>query len=162
MTTYELYKSVLERGDFNLASVESKIEVSWIEDKITTEEKEELLALAYEKVNENQQVDVLALFNELQTELNEIKTKLFVDHAETEVWTQGMSVKKGQTVLADVDGDGVYDFCIYDGGRSYTGLSIGKIDGWFKTDANGVKTHTITQNNGQYVLTPITTESIEE
>ena len=70
-----------------------------------------------------------------------------------------MSVKKGQTVLADVDYDGIYDFCLYDGGRSYTGLSIGKIDGWYKTDANGVKTHTITQADGKYVLTPIQTQA---
>lgn len=162
MTIYELIKSVLERGDFSLSRMEEKINKAWIVDELTDAQKAELLALAYSQVNENQQVDVLALFNELQTELAEIKAKLFVDHAETEVWTNGMSVKKGQTVLADVDGDGVYDFCLYDGGRSYTGLSIGKIDGWFKTDVDGNKTHTITRNGSEYVLTPIQTEPTEE
>lgn len=162
MTIYELIKSVLERGDFNLSRMEEKINKAWIVDELTDEQKAELLDLAYSKVNENQQVDVLALFNELQTELAEIKTKLFVDHAETEVWTSGMSVKKGQTVLADVDGDGAYDFCLYDGGRSYTGLSIGKIDGWFKTDVDGNKTHIITKDGSNYVLTPIQTEPTEE
>ena len=142
--------------------MEEKIEKSWIEDKLTDEQKHELLDLAYSTVNENAQVDLLAVIHDLQERIATIETKLFADHPDLEVWTQGMSVQKGQTVLADVDGDGVYDFCLYDGGRSYTGLSIGKIDGWFKTDVDGNKTHTISRDGSTYVLTPIVTEPTEE
>lgn len=162
MKVYELIKKVLERGDFSLSAMEERINKAWIVDELTDEEKNELLDLAYANVNENAQVDVLAVVHELQERINALEQKLFVEHSETQVWTQGMSVNKGQTVLADVDGDGVYDFCLYDGGRSYTGLSIGKIDGWFKTDANGTKTHTITKAGSNYVLTPIVTEPTEE
>lgn len=159
MTVYELYKSVLESRDFDLAKMEEKIEKSWIEDKLTDEQKAELLALAPTKADELKNLDLLKALSDLQTKVALIESKLFVDHRDTEVWTQGMSVAKGQTVLCDVDGDGAYDFCLYEGGRDYTGLSIGKIDGWFKTDANGVKTHTITRDGSKYVLTPIETES---
>ena len=158
MTVYELYKSVLASRDFDLAKMEEKIEKSWIEDKLTDEQKAELLALAPSKADEVRNLDILKALSDLQSKVATIEAKLFVDHASTEVWTQGMSVAKGQTVLCDVDGDGAYDFCLYDGGRDYTGLSIGKIDGWFKTDANGTKTHTITRDGSNYVLTPIETE----
>ena len=162
MTTFELYKSVISGGDFNLATMEQKIEASWIEDKLTDEQKTELLLLASEHAKEDKQVDLLAVVNDLQSRIATLEKAFFVDHPDHEVWTSGMSVAKGQTVLADVDGDGAYDFCLYDGGRSYTGLSIGKIDGWFKTDANGVKTHTISQKDGKYVLTPISVEDSAE
>lgn len=158
MKVYDIYKKVLERGDFDLETMERKIESSWIEEKLTDEEKAELLALAPTKADELKNLDLLKALSDLQTKVALIESKLFVDHASTEVWTQGMSVAKGQTVLCDVDGDGAYDFCLYDGGRDYTALSIGKIDGWFKTDSNGTKTHTITRDGSAYVLTPITTE----
>ena len=35
---------------------------------------------------------------------------------------------------------------MYDGGRSETSLSVGKIEGWFKVTSAGAKTHTITRN----------------
>lgn len=162
MKVYDLIKKVLERGDFSLSAMEEKIEKSWLEDNLSDEEKHELLDLAYSKVNENAQVDVLALAHELQERLARIEAKLFVEHSDYEVWVRNMSVAKGQTVLADVDGDGIYDFCLYDGGRDYTALSIGKIDGWFKTDVDGNKTHIITRDGSDYVLTPIVTEPTEE
>lgn len=162
MKVYELIKKVLERGDFSLSAMEEKIEKSWLEDKLSDEEKHELLDLAYSKVNENAQVDVLALAHELQERLATIEAKLFVEHSDYEVWVRNMSVAKGQTVLADVDGDGIYDFCLYDGGRDYTALGIGRIDGWFKTDVDGNKTHVITKDGSNYVLTPIQTEPTEE
>ena len=110
MKVYELITKVLERGDFSLSAMEEKINKAWIVDELTDEEKQELLDLAYANVNENAQVDVLAVVHELQERINALEQKLFVEHSETQ---------------------------LYDGGRSYTGLSIGKIDGWFKTDANG-------------------------
>ena len=162
MTNYELIKKVLLQGDFDLAKMEEKIEKSWIEDKLTDEQKHELLDLAGNNADEEKELDLLAIINDLQTRLDRLEAVLLVDHQDTPVWVQGMSVNKGQTVLADVDGDGAYDFCLYDGGRSYTALSIGKIDGWFKTDAEGNKTHTITKDGSAYVLTPIVTEPAEE
>lgn len=159
MKVYDLIKKVLERGDFDLSRMEEKVEKAWIEDKLSDEEKAELLDLAYANANEGKEFDVLKAVNDLQTEVAEIKAKLFVEHSDYEVWVSGMSVAKGQIVLCDVDGDGMYDFCLYDGGRSYTGLSIGKIDGWYKTDVDGNKTHVITRDGSAYVLTPIQTQA---
>ena len=56
----------------------------------------------------------------------------------------------------DVTGDGEYDLCRYDGGRAYTSLSIGKIEGWHLVTASGEATHVITRDaSGGYILTPI-------
>lgn len=159
MKVYELIKKVLERGDFSLSAMEEKINKAWIVDELTDEQKAALLDLAYANANEGKEFDVLKAVNDLQSEVAEIKAKLFVEHSDYEVWVSGMSVAKGQIVLCDVDGDGAYDFCMYDGGRDYTGLSIGKIDGWYKTDVDGNKTHVITRDGSAYVLTPIQTQA---
>jgi hypothetical protein len=59
-------------------------------------------------------------------------------------------------VRYDVTGDGELDLCQYNGGRSYTSLSIGKIEGWNLLDRELNRTHTITRDaDGGYVLTPI-------
>jgi len=45
---------------------------------------------------------------------------------------------------------------MYDGGRSETSLSVGKIDGWYKVTSNGTKTHIITRSSdGTFSLTEI-------
>ena len=83
----------------------------------------------------------------------------FSSDAISEVWVSGMVTAKGQTVLYDVDKDGVLDYCRYDGGRQTTSSSPGKIEGWVKTDANGNVTHRIVKDeNNQIILVPIEEE----
>jgi hypothetical protein len=72
------------------------------------------------------------------------------------VWTYGMSVAKGQTVLYDVLKDGQLRYCRYDGSRTATSLAPGKIDGWVVlASANGQVTHKIVRVDGVNTLVPV-------
>ena len=72
------------------------------------------------------------------------------------IWQAGYQTQQHEIVRYDVTGDGEYDLCRYDGGRSYTALSIGKIEGWRLLDRELNATHDITRDaDGGYVLTPI-------
>ena len=123
--------------------------------KISEEDLTYLLNLAAENADDNRQIDVAALIADLEQRVSALESKGIV------VWVAGMVTAKGQTVLYDVDKDGVLDYCRYDGGRQTTSSSPGKIEGWVKTDANGNVTHRITKDeNGQIILVPV--EEVEE
>jgi hypothetical protein len=99
---------------------------------------------------------------EVERRLDAIENPPEENEAEPEpsypVWTAGMTVNRGDVVLCDVTGDGELDRCQYNGGRSYTSLSIGKIDGWQLLDAELNPTHDIRKDSaGNYVLTPLST-----
>ena len=68
-----------------------------------------------------------------------------------------MSTAKGQTVLYDIIKEGRLRYCRYDGGRSATALSPGKIDGWvILSGAGGAVTHTVQKDEqGNIVLVPV-------
>lgn len=60
----------------------------------------------------------------------------------------------------DVTGDGALDLCRYDGGRSYTSLSIGKIEGWHLLNRELEDIAAITRDaDGGYIITPIEPEA---
>lgn len=150
MTIYNIFESVINGGMFVLSDMEQKIEASWIEGKITLDEKIALLALAAEKADDIKQIDILAKLADLEQRVSALESKGIV------VWVAGMVTAKGQTVLYDIDKDGALDYCRYDGGRASTSLSPGKINGWVKTDASGNPTHTIEKDeNGDIILVPI-------
>ena len=48
-----------------------------------------------------------------------------------------MQARPGDVVYFDWNNDGILDLLRYDGGRSYTTLSPGKIDGWHVVDSTG-------------------------
>ena len=154
MTTFEIYKTVINGGCFVLTDMEEKIEASYIEGKLSLEEKVELGALAAERADDCKQIDVATMLADLEQRVAALESKGVV------VWVAGMVTKKGQTVLYDVDKDGVLDYCRYDGGRASTSSSPGKITGWVKTDANGNVTHTIEKDeNGAIILVPVEVEA---
>jgi len=79
-----------------------------------------------------------------------------LETADYVVWKAGYVTKRNEIVKFDLDGDGVYDYVMYAGGRTETSLSVGKIDGWYKVTSAGVKTHSITRNSdGTFTVTPI-------
>ena len=153
MTTFEIYKAVINGGCFVLSNMEEKIEASYIEGKITFEEKVELGALAAEKADDTRQIDIPTILADLERRVSALESKGVV------VWVSGMVTAKGQTVLYDVDKDGVLDYCRYDGGRASTASRPGNIEGWVKTDANGNVTHTIEKDgSGNIILVPVEVE----
>lgn len=150
MTVYEIYKNVINNGEFVLSSMEEKIETVYAQDKITAEERSELLSLASNMAKPEMQIDIIAKLAELEQRI------AVIEGAGVVVWTSGMSVSKGQTVLYDVLKDGQLRYCRYDGGRSATSLSPGKIDGWVVLDSvNGTPTHKIVRVDGVNTLVPI-------
>lgn len=150
MTVYEIYKNVINGGDFMLSSMEEKIETVYAQDKITAKERTELLDLASNMAKPEKQIDIVAKLAELEARV------AVIEGAGVVVWTNGMSVAKGQTVLYDVLKEGQLRYCRYDGGRSATSLSPGKIDGWVVLDsANGTVTHRIVRVDGENTLVPV-------
>lgn len=150
----DFIKAILNQHNYVYAEMEERITKMYLMGKISAEDMAELLDLAAENANDSNEVDLVALIADLEQRVSALEAK------GVKVWTSGMVVAKGQTVLYDVTGDGVLDYCRYDGGRASTALSVGKIDGWVKTTPEGQPTHKISKdNNGNYVLEPINTPS---
>ena len=149
---YESLKTCISFGDYALEDMEQRIDRCWVEGRITTDQRDELRTLAAESARESAQVDVLA-------KLRELEERIFAIEHPTEqyvIWTAGYQTKQHEIVRYDVSGDGELDLCQYNGGREYTALSIGKIEGWNMLDRTLNPTHTITRDaDGGYVLTPI-------
>ena len=153
----EFLESIIRTGNYRLIDMELRIKKLFATGDITAEEMGYLLNLAAESAKDERQTDVAALVADLERRVSALESKGVV------VWVAGMITAKGQTVLYDIDKDGVLDYCRYDGGRASTSLSPGKINGWVKTDANGNATHTIEKDkDGNIILVPIVTEGGEE
>lgn len=153
MTTFKIYETVINGGSFVLSDMEEKIEASYIEGKITLEEKVALGSLAAEKADDSKQIDIPTMLADLEQRVSALESK------GVRVWVSGMITARGQTVLYDVDKDGTLDYCRYDGGRASTSSRPGNIEGWVKTDANGNVTHTIEKDgNGDIILVPVEAE----
>lgn len=150
MIDYEQYlHSVIRTGDYILSDLENRIDALWIEGRITDEARIELKVLAAENARDNY-ADLMAAIHSLETRVLKLEDDQYA------IWTQGYQTKQHEIVRYDVTGDGEYDLCRYDGGRSYTALSIGKIEGWHLLDRELNATHDITRDaEGGYVLTPI-------
>ena len=150
MTVFEIYQNAIRLGRYNAAEMESKIESMYASDRITAEERVELLRLCDEGADDRYQIDVVAMLADLEQRVSALESK------GVKVWVKGMITAKGQTVLYDVDKDGTLDYCRYDGGRATTASYPAQIEGWVKTDSNGNVTHKITKDeNGKIILVPV-------
>lgn len=154
---YDSLKSLIGFGGYVLADMEQRIDRCWLEGHLTTEQRTELRTLAADSAREADQTDVLGKLADLEHRVWEL------EHPTDQyaIWVSGYQTKQHEIVRFDVTGDGELDLCQYNGGRSYTALSIGKIEGWHLLDRELNRTHAITRDaDGGYVLTPI--ESTEE
>lgn len=146
----EFIIGVINKGEYKLEDIEYKIKKLWMLGDITEEDMEELLQLAADSVDNAAQVEMLDLIADLQRRVEALETADYI------VWYAGKVTAKNEIVKFDLDGDGVYDYVTYAGGRSETSLGVGKIEGWYKVTSNGVKTHRITRNSdGTFTLTPV-------
>ena len=143
-------EEILNTGNYVLPQMEERIQKMYLLGKLSEEDMTYLLNLANENANDSLQMDVAAILTDLEQRVSALESK------GVKVWVSGMVTAKGQTVLFDLDKDGVLDYCRYDGGRATTSSSPGKITGWVKTDANGNVTHTISKDeNGNIILVPV-------
>ena len=152
-------ETVISHGGYVLSDMEERINKLWLEGKLPEGDREALMKLAAERAVDADQVDLAAKVADLEHRVYELEhpTDRYA------VWEPGYQTKQHETVRFDVTGDGEYDLCRYDGGRSYTALSIGKIDGWHLVDREGNATYDISRDaSGDYVLTPVAGEPSQE
>ena len=154
MTIFEIYRNAINLGNYNADDMETKIETMFACGKITAEERVTLLTMCDEYAEDIHQIDVMAKLADLEARIAVLEAHGIV------VWTNGHTTNKGETVLYDIDKDGTLDYCRYDGGRDYTALSPGKIDGWVRlSGAGGEVTHRIEKDaDGNIILVPVTEE----
>lgn len=131
MSIFEIYQNAISMHDYKLADMERKIEEMYAFEKITAEERLALLEMARDNINDLIEVNVVEKLADIERRLVRLET---ADYA---VWKAGYSTNKGETVKFDYDNDGILDLLRYDGGRSYTSLTPGKIDGWHVVDSEG-------------------------
>lgn len=159
MNYKELLIKVIEGGNYKLADLESRIERLWLEGKLTTEERDELLPMAAEGAQDRYQVNVLE-------KLAEFERRIYALEWPTDIYPEyqkGQVSERGVVYRADVTGDGELDLVRYDGGRASTSLSIGKIEGWHLLDRELNIVATITRDSdGGYVITPVEPEDEPE
>lgn len=144
-------ETVINTGNYRLSDMENRIKKLFVTGDLTEQDMVELLNLAAEKADDMKQIDISAILADLEARVSAIESKGIV------VWTSGMSVKKGQTVLYDILKEGQLRYLRYDGGRASTSLSPGKIDGWVVlASADGAVTHTVEKDeNGNIILVPV-------
>ena len=154
MSIYNIYKTVIETGEYRISDMEERIETVFAQGKISPEERAELLSLASDHARDALQIDVVAKLADLENRISVLESAGVV------VWKAGMSTAKGQTVLYDILKEGQLRYCRYDGGRSATSLSPGKIEGWVILEtAGGAVTHTVSKDeSGNIILVPVETE----
>ena len=155
---YNALRTTIQLGEYALENMEDRINRCWLDTRITTEQRDELLALAAECAKDEYQIDVLAKLADHEARIYELEHKDDPDPAEQyPIWEQGMITPQHGIVRWDVTGDGAYDLCRYDGGRSQgTASKVGGIEGWYLLDATLTATHSIKRNaDGSYTLTPV-------
>ena len=156
---YNALKTTIQRGEYALEQMEDRIFTCWLDTRITTEQRDELLTLAAECAKDEWQVDVLGKLAELEARVYDLEhpTDIYP------VWQTGQISERGVVYRYDVTGDGELDLCRYDGGRASTSLSIGKIEGWHLLNRELENVATISRDaDGGYVITPIEPEQEAE
>lgn len=128
---YEIIKNYINTMTYNLDELTTKIDKFYLEGKLTDEQRDELIALATESVRDSYQIDLYQKIVDLEHRV------VFLETADFAVYVPTYITKKGETVKFDYNGDGILDLLRYDGGRSETSLSPGKIDGWHVVDSTG-------------------------
>lgn len=131
MTIYEIYCEAIENADYRLSEMEIRIEKMYAFGKITEEERLDLLQRAEANIHDDLEIDIVGKLADIERRLVQLET---ADYA---VWTSGYTTQKGEVVKYDYNKDNILDLLRYDGGRSYTTLSPGKIDGWHVVDSQG-------------------------
>ena len=131
MIDYEsAVRTVIASGSYILSDLEDRIDALWVEGKLSDSQRAELKRLAAEGARDELQIDIMGKLADLEQRVWELEHP--VD--QYVIWTNGYQTKQHEIVRYDVTGDGELDLCQYNGGRTSTGLSIGKIEGWNMLD----------------------------
>lgn len=153
---YEFLKSLIAAGGYKLDAMERTIERHYVRGDITDAQRVELLQLAADNADDSKEIDVVVVLADLEQRVARLEAAGVV------VWTSGHITAKGETVLYAImkPADTTLRYCRYDGGRSSTSLSPGKIDGWVVlSGAGGDVTHRVEKDaEGNIILVPVNAE----
>lgn len=72
---YDTIKSIINNGTYELNDILNKINVMWLQSKITEEQKEELTELARENANISSEVDVVTKLQELDERVKALENQ---------------------------------------------------------------------------------------
>lgn len=72
----EIFKTVIESGQYDLTDILKKIDVQWISGKITEEQRNELIQLAQGNASIKNSVDVLAKLAEMEQRLIAVEKEI--------------------------------------------------------------------------------------
>ena len=136
MTVKSYIESVIALGEYNAEEQTEKINLLWIDGKLTDQEKRDLIASANNNAKDEVQVDLYSKIVELENRIFALEHK-GESEKEYPVWVAGYTTKKGEIVQYDYDNDGTMDLLLYNGGREQTALRPGRIDGWYVVDSAG-------------------------
>ncbi len=151
MNVFEIYKQVIETGNYSVSSMTERIETVYACGKITKEERAELLDMVSDKGDHLDMDAIMAQLADLNTRLSAI------EQSGVKVWVKGMVTAKGQTVLYDALKTGTNQYCRYDGSRESTSLKPCQIVGWVILDAIGGKiTHKTVKTDEGVVIVEVT------
>ena len=118
-------------GAYNYDELTGRLDVLFVEGKLSQADRDELLALAGANAQTARQADYVSIVADHERRIQALET------ADVPTWVSGYVTNKGETVKFDYDKDGTLDLLRYDGGRQSTSLSPGKIDGWHVVDSTG-------------------------
>lgn len=76
---YQIIKNVINRGGYNLSAVLSKIDTVWAEEKITDDQRAELITLARNQASLEAGVDVMLKLTELEQRIRALETSESTD-----------------------------------------------------------------------------------
>ena len=151
MNVFEIYKNVIETGNFSVSGMEERIETVYACGKITKEERAELLDMVSDKGDHLDMDAIMAQLADFDTRLSAI------EQSGVKVWVKGMVTAKGQTVLYDALKTGTNQYCRYDGSRESTSLKPCQIVGWVILDSIGGKiTHKTVKTDDGVVIVEVT------
>lgn len=85
---YNIIKNVITRGEYDLSSLVSKIDKLWAEDKITDEQRDELLESARAGAKQEHSVDVFAKLAELEARIRTLEEGETDEETPTETITE--------------------------------------------------------------------------
>lgn len=100
---YKILKGVIDRGEYNLSSIISKADKLWTEDKITDEQRDELITSARANAKTEHSIDVMAKLIDLESrvrilEEGKVNEGTTEDIPKTEEYTIGKWYYRGDRV----------------------------------------------------------------